>query len=172
MPARLVSTSVSLNVEQHGPFGPLPNTGNTGNTKFVDDHEFARDNVEERAAIIEHDAGVPREWAEGFARLNVETAPAGFPHELWEQLVDDGGRFLDRWAKDATRLGWTAVDVFGIASPEPVERYRRVGLAYLIAGGEVVDIGAGRATIRRKDGALITYLKRAPKDAQPIWKLL
>jgi hypothetical protein len=28
-------------------------------------------------------------------------------------LIDDGGKFLDRWGVEAARLGWSALDVFG-----------------------------------------------------------
>jgi hypothetical protein len=36
---------------------------------------------EERAAIIEEGAGVPRTWAEGFARLSLAHRPKGFSAE-------------------------------------------------------------------------------------------
>jgi len=36
---------------------------------------------EERAAIIEHDGGVPRAWAEALARLDPTRPPAGMPLE-------------------------------------------------------------------------------------------
>src|SRR5271169_2391335 len=34
---------------------------------------------EERAAIIEFDGGIPRDWAEGFARLDRDRPPVGVP---------------------------------------------------------------------------------------------
>jgi hypothetical protein len=35
------------------------------------------DDLEERAALVEYGAGVPREWAEGFARLDLAAPPKG-----------------------------------------------------------------------------------------------
>ena len=37
------------------------------------------DTEEERAAIVEYDAGAPRAWAEGFARLDPNKPPADVP---------------------------------------------------------------------------------------------
>ena len=46
------------------------------------------DALDERAAIVECGAGVPRGWAEGFAALCSMPAPTGFSSERWERIVD------------------------------------------------------------------------------------
>src|SRR5688572_14063966 len=51
----------------------------------------------ERAAIVEFDAEVPRHWAEGYARLLGQSAPAEVTPARWQTYIDDCGRFLDRW---------------------------------------------------------------------------
>ncbi|MGD9738421.1 MAG: hypothetical protein AB7S41_02495 [Parvibaculaceae bacterium] len=56
------------------------------------------DRFDERAALVEVGAGVPRQWAEAFARLDVIARPPDFTAERWRQLIDDGARFLDVWA--------------------------------------------------------------------------
>ena len=57
---------------------------------------------EERAAIIEHDGGAPRAWAEGLARLDPSRPPADVPPKRWAKFIDDCGRFLDDgWAVEA-----------------------------------------------------------------------
>jgi hypothetical protein len=63
---------------------------------------------EERAAIVEYSGGkIPREWAEGFARLNPDQPPAGVPPRRWLQFVDDTGGFLDSpFCAVAAALGW------------------------------------------------------------------
>jgi hypothetical protein len=127
---------------------------------------------EERAAIVEYDASVPRNWAEGFARLDLAERLAGIEPDTWRQLIDDGGRFLDRWGSEADQLGWSAVDVFGVRSAEPHGGYDIVGLALLIRGGDVVAIGPSRATIRTSTGMLLTYLRRTQPGAVPIWDLI
>jgi hypothetical protein len=48
---------------------------------------------DERAAILEYDAGVPREWAEGFARLDGLAPPARMDAQRWRRLVDNAGLF-------------------------------------------------------------------------------
>src|SRR5215472_7561187 len=53
------------------------------------------DAQEERAAIIEFDASVPREWAEALARLDPAQPPAGVPPENWLRFINACGRFLD-----------------------------------------------------------------------------
>jgi hypothetical protein len=54
---------------------------------------------EERAAIVEHDGGVPRAWAEGFARLDPRKPPGDVPPLRWLRFIDDCGRFVDGgWA--------------------------------------------------------------------------
>ena len=32
----------------------------------------------------------------------------------WQQVLDDAGRFLDRWGNQAHELGWNAADLFGV----------------------------------------------------------
>ena len=70
---------------------------------------------EERAALIEYGAGVPREWAEGYARLLCLPFPTEITPERWKQIIDDGGYFIDRWAVMDAQLGWTTREVFGIS---------------------------------------------------------
>ena len=48
---------------------------------------------EERAAVIEHDGGTPRAWAEGFARLDPSKPPEDMPQRRWLRFVDDCGAF-------------------------------------------------------------------------------
>src|SRR4051812_46929053 len=72
------------------------------------------DQLAERAALVEFGAGVPRQWAEGFARLDPVQPPADVPPDRWQTFVDDVGRFLDGgFAASASRLGWGSLDLFG-----------------------------------------------------------
>jgi hypothetical protein len=70
---------------------------------------------EERAAIVEHGAAVPRAWAEGFAALSAMPPPTGFSTERWHRIVDAAGAFLDRWAAQAIAAGWSTVSIWQIA---------------------------------------------------------
>jgi hypothetical protein len=124
-----------------------------------------------QATLVEYGAGVPRAWAEGFARLDRSAPPPGFTPRQWEQVVNGGGLFLDRWAAEAIRLGWTAEDVFGVHPAAPGARYDRMGLVPLIGGGAVVCITTDRATIRQASGATSVYLRRPRPGAIALWKL-
>ena len=42
---------------------------------------------EERAAIAEYEAGIPRAWAEGLARLHPDHPPADVPPKRWQQFI-------------------------------------------------------------------------------------
>src|SRR4051794_12127008 len=44
----------------------------------------APDDFEERAAIIEEGTGIPRAWAEGFAKLTAMPPPTGFGPDRWK----------------------------------------------------------------------------------------
>jgi len=116
---------------------------------------------------------MPREWAEGFARLDLAVPPAGFARSRWRQLIDDGGRFLDRWATAAAACGWSATDLFGLHQAAPAARYDGMGLVGLIGGGEVIAVQSRSATIRRPGGSCLTYYLRRPRpDAVPVWELV
>jgi hypothetical protein len=60
------------------PSGALPNSEGTDN--WTDEHE-------ERAAIVEYAASVPREWAEGFARLDPGRPPDDVPPRRWLSIT-------------------------------------------------------------------------------------
>jgi hypothetical protein len=118
-------------------------------------------------------AGVPREWAEGFARLATMPAPAGVALWRWQQVVGDGGRFIDRWAVKAAALGWRTLDVFGVHDLKPAERHDAAGLVWTIQGREIVAIAENSARLRAKTGAVLTYARRDPPDpeAVAVWEL-
>ena len=112
----------------------------------VDSGESAADRFEERAALIEYGAGVPREWAEGFARLDLASPPAGFDAKRWRTLIDDGGKFLDRWGGEAARLGWSALDLLGAHPVAPAFRYDAAADEIHQAGGVVSESRSNRVS--------------------------
>jgi hypothetical protein len=128
--------------------------------------------IEERAALVEYGADAARDWAEGFARLDLSVAPRGFSGARWQMIVHDGGRFLDQWADEAARLGWKATDVFGIHPVAPSVRFAAMGLVLLIGGGEVISIHKRSATIRSPGNQLLVYLRRPSSGAVCIWDQL
>jgi len=83
----------------------------------------------------------------------------------WRQAVADGRRFLAQWGEQAAALGWTTLDLFGLASaPEkPAPNYRRLsrydetGLIWLLGGREVVALTDTTAAIKTATGAVTVY---------------
>jgi hypothetical protein len=159
--------------DQHEQSPAEPGTSHTiGTTENDYVRASSNDLFEERAAIAEDGAGVPRDWAESFARLGIADRPPDFTGEAWRQLIEDGGRFLDCWASEAARLGWSALDVFGVHPAAPSTTYDAIGLVPLIRGGDVVTIRSDNATVRTGEGTLLTYLRRPQLGAIAVWKLV
>jgi hypothetical protein len=145
---------------------PPPAASDPAMSAAVDTEEF-----EERAALVQYGAAVPRDWAEGFARLDLARPANGFTERQWRQLIDDGGKFLDRWASAAAKAGWIATDVFGVHPLAPNANYSLSGLVPLIDGGEVVWLSTGHATIRTRRGSELSYLRREMLGSIPVWEL-
>ena len=122
-----------------------------------------------RAVFLRVAPGVPAEWGEGLAALHLADPLEGFTLASWRQLLNDAGRFVDRWGSEAARLGWTALDLFGVHQVAPAVRYDAMGLMPLIRGGEVVALDATRATIRMPAGGLLTYLRRQRHETVAVW---
>jgi hypothetical protein len=119
------------------------------------------DAEDERAAIVEYDRGVPRDWAEGFARLDCAKPPADVSSHRWRLFIDDCGRFLDEgWAHCAMSLGWRALDLFGCDRERPFARLDHAGLLWLIDGRKLVALTANTATIETATGVRQTYYRR------------
>jgi len=121
------------------------------------------DAYEERAAILEYEAGLPRSWAEPFARLLTSGPPGDYSPRRWSAAVDGALRFADKWAAKAHALGWDSSDVFGLHSTHPAARRDPKGLAWLLSDGAVVTvIDADGADIRMRSGAQQRFYKKSP----------
>ncbi len=163
----------SATVQSRPPLSdPSVNTG-TASRERVNTVDPLADDFEERAALAEIGAGVPREWAEGYARLQVIRPPTGIAVWRWQQVIDDAGHFLDRWATQAAALGWKTLDVFGVHGAKPVERFDAAGLVWLLRGAEVVAIAEKTAKVRTTSGAVQTFSRRDPVHPEGIavWNL-
>lgn len=127
---------------------------------------------EERAAMVE-EVGVLRDWAEGFARLNSDCAPADVPPQRWQTFVDDVGRFLDgNWAEKAAALGWGQYELFGADHDRPFARLDEQGLCWLINGGRLVGLSSDTAIIATCSGARHTYHRKSGQSSRILaWEL-
>ncbi len=112
-----------------------------------------RDKYEERAAILEYDANLPRAWAEHFARLELDGPPGDFSPTRWQAALDGALAFLDQWGAEAHRLGWDVSEVFGLHPTAPAARVDCRGLAWLLGdGSHVVAMDRSGAEIRKSGG--------------------
>ena len=119
------------------------------------------DAEEERAAIVEYDAGAPRAWAEALARLDPACPRCDMPPKRWLQFIDDCRRFLDDgWAVCAERLGWGPLDLFGCDRTKPFARIDRAGLLWLLNGRKLLALSADAAAIATASGGYLTFRPR------------
>ena len=146
--------------------------GTTGTTRATEFEVICANEIfEERAALVEYGANVPREWAEGFARRALAPRPAGLSTETWWAIVEDAARFLDDWGRRAADLGWSALDVFGVSIQASRMRSEMAGLLPFIGGGTVVAISSASATIRSASGDEVVWLRRSHAGAVAVWEL-
>ena len=130
------------------------------------------DDLDERAALIEVGAAVPRRWAEGYAALSSMPPPTGFSPERWSRIVDATGAFLDHWAAEAIRCCWSELDVFGANPDRPDARFDAMGLVLLLDRAEVVSIDCDGADLVAATGARQRYRRRPlPADTVSLWDL-
>jgi hypothetical protein len=130
------------------------------------------DDLNERAALIEHGAGVPRRWAEGYAALASMPAPIGFSSERWARIVDAAGAFLDHWAAKAIACGWSDLDVFGCDPERPDARFDCMGLVLLLDRCEIIGIDEDGADLVTETGTRQRYRRRPlPANTVSLWAL-
>jgi hypothetical protein len=83
------------------------------------------------------------------------------PPRRWLTFVDDVGRFLDGpFCAVAVELGWTSYDLFGADGSCPFARIDQAGLLWLLAGDQLVALGADAAGTETVTGARMTYRRR------------
>jgi hypothetical protein len=126
-----------------------------------------------RSAIIEHDGGIPRKWAEGYARLDPNRPPGDVPLKRWQRFVDDVGKFLDsQFCAIAAALGWGPFELFGCDRDRPFARIDQAGLLWLLNGDRLVALSENTATIETRTSARRTW-RRKPGAAGRVlaWEL-
>jgi hypothetical protein len=93
-----------------------------------------------------------------------------------QRALQDGSRFLGRWAEQAHALGWTPQDLFGLppvpTPPAPsyrrLSRYDRTGLVWLLQGRAVVALTQTTAAIENPTGAITIYRKNNKPALGPV----
>ena len=127
-----------------------------------------------RAAIVQHDGDILREWAEGFARLDPDRAPGDVPLKRWHRFVEDVGLFLaSPFCASAAALGWGSYDLFGCDRERPFDRIDQAGLLWLLNGERLVMLTAKMATIETRTRARQTWNRKPDEPGRALaWEVL
>lgn len=113
------------------------------------------DEYEERAAIIEHDGGLPKRWAEPLARLLTAPKPGAYLPERWEIIKSDAAELVGRnWARLDT-VGWSPADV--------------KALIPMIDGRRILAIHMGDLVVEMPNGSKATICRRPVIDGPANW---
>jgi hypothetical protein len=132
------------------------------------DHTEPIENWEERAAHLEFEAGLPRSWAEPFARILCGGPPGDFSPSRWQAAVDGGLVFAGEWANKAVAMGWNPEDVFGLHPTVPLVRNDHKGIAWLLGdGGRVVGLDADGADVNMPSGSRQRFYRRRSANNHP-----
>jgi hypothetical protein len=123
-----------------------------------------------------NDAPAEREteqaWADGYAVLGTMSPPSGFTLQRWQSTVDAAGWFLDRWADEAVRCGWTELDVFGCDDAAPTTRRDMMGLVLLLDGCDIASLDESGADLVTAGGARQRFYRRPmPLGTIRLWEL-
>jgi hypothetical protein len=132
------------------------------------------DAEDERAAIVEHEGAIPREWADGFARLDPDRPPGDVPPTRWLRFLDDVGRFLDSpFCSVAAALGWGPLELFGCDRDRPFGRIDWAGLLWLLDGDRLVALTSEMAIIETGTGIRQVFRRGSYDPGRVLaWELL
>ncbi|MFZ4604442.1 MAG: hypothetical protein ACOYM8_18545 [Caulobacterales bacterium] len=113
----------------------------------------------ERAAIAEHEGGLPRGWADALAAVAHHEKPPGKSGEEWARLMRAAWAFADRHGGTLDAAGWTFAEIFG----EPRAWFGQRGAAWLFDQGLLeavaLEIGADAIRWRAPSGRTLTKWK-------------
>ena len=126
-----------------------------------------------RAVLLAVPDGVPEAWVQGVGDLMVMPPHSAWSDENWKTLQEGALRFLREWAAQAHRLGWDALDLFGVHPTAPAARFNYMGLVPLLKGRPVVVITDDSAAIKAASIGTLTFRRRAapPVERCLVWEL-
>lgn len=127
---------------------------------------------EERAAIIEYDANIPRIWAEAFARMDCSPKPLQLTPSCWQRIKNATGVLLDNHIHALIAHSWQVADIFGCHPVAPEGNYSVMGLVFLMANMEVTHIDAEAITLKTPGRAVQKYRKsQQDYNKVMVWEL-
>lgn len=111
--------------------------------------------------------GSPQAWREAFLGMKPSVVPcAGLTAQSWQAVHAATIDFLDKYADEAGRLGWTTLQLFGVHPDLGVIRSDFCG-AMVLSGDLVSKVEAD--FIRFERTRYFRNVPGKPKGAVPIW---
>ncbi len=126
-----------------------------------------------RIVLLAVPDGAPEGWVQGVGDLMVKSPHPAWTDERWKTLQEDALRFIRKWAGQAHKLGWDALDLFGVHPTAPAARFDCMGLVPLLNGRPVVAITDDSAVIKAASGGSLTFCRRgtSPVARCLVWEL-
>ncbi len=126
-----------------------------------------------RVVLLAVPDGVPEEWVQGVADLMVMPPHPAWKDGDWHILQEDALRFLQKWPGQARRLGWEALDLFGVHPTAPTARFDCMGLVPLLKGRPMLALTDDSAAIKAASSGTLTFRRRAapPVEWCLVWEL-
>ncbi|HYD86788.1 MAG TPA: hypothetical protein VEA80_04890 [Vitreimonas sp.] len=102
---------------------------------------------EERAAIAQHEGGLPQSWAVALAAIERGPRPHGVSERDWRAFVNVAWERADAFGAELAANGWTFEEVFGVG--EHWARLDRRGACWLARDARIVEVTPERIVFER-----------------------
>jgi hypothetical protein len=107
-------------------------------------------------------------WRKAFLDLRPSVSPCpGLTGANWATIHENAVTFLDRWADEAVRLGWTTLDLFGVHPEAGTIRPDYCGA--LIIGAEPVS-AITETRMRFVNTTFYRDMPGKPSGGVPLWQ--
>lgn len=115
------------------------------------------------------------EWERGVASLDPDTSLGGYDSDRWKRIVRDCDNLIADFAKSASALGWSSIDLFGFDA-QGASGANLGGLVWRLSGGRVIAMDENCATYRwafsdRTSRFARGYLDQLSVSFVPVWEL-
>jgi hypothetical protein len=107
----------------------------------------------------------PAGWHAISEELKTLPAPDWAGVDRWFEMIEDADLLLSDWSLAAHRLGWTALNLFGVHPTAPGARYDVMGLVPMIRRGRVSALTERTASIRQRSGSTLIYARTSTEGA-------
>lgn len=166
--AAAAAAGVALSVDAGGvirarPSGALPEAlraaVKANKAALIDALQAHAEAIEERAAIAEHDGGLPKDWAEALTAIEARGKPANMLAAQWRSALDRIWARADEHGAAMHAAGWTFEEAFGLG--ENWFRLDQRGAAWLGDAAHIVAVTPAAIVFEHAGGRRLTHKKPA-----------